>query len=336
MSIDKLKDLILYQSKNTNKSIEVLYDNENFWLTQKTMAELFNVKVNTINYHLKEIFNSDELSEKSVIRKIRITASDGKEYNTNFYSLDAIIAVGYRVNSKEATDFRIWATNTLKEYIKKGFVLNTELLKNGPKFGKDYFDELLVKIKEIRASERRFYQKITDIYKECSYDYDKNSDITKEFYKNVQNKLHFAITGMTAPEIIYNRVDSKKDYMGLQTWKNAPDGKILETDVVVAKNYLSKEEITELNNLVSMYLDFAERQVKLGHIISMKEWKNKLEMFLSLNEYNILKDNGKIKNEIADKLALDEYEKYRVIQDQKYISDFDELLIETREIENNS
>ena len=333
MQIDKLKDLILYQSENTNKSIEVLYDNEDFWLTQKTMGELFNVAENNITYHLQNIFKSGELNKDSVTQKIRVTASDGKNYNTNFYSLDAIIAVGYRVNSKEATDFRIWATNTLKEYIKKGFVLNTELLKNGPKFGKDYFDELLVKIKEIRASERRFYQKITDIYKECSYDYDKNSEITKEFYKNVQNKLHFAITGMTAPEIIYNRVDSKKEYMGLQTWKNAPNGKILETDVVIAKNYLSEEEIKELNNLVSMYLDFAERQVKLGHIISMQVWKEKLEMFLNLNEYNILKDNGKIKREIADKLALDEYEKYRVVQDQKYISDFDELVLETKNIE---
>lgn len=333
MQIDKLKDLILYQSENTNKSIEVLYDNEDFWLTQKTMGELFNVAENNITYHLQNIFKSGELNKDSVTQKIRVTASDGKNYNTNFYSLDAIIAVGYRVNSKEATDFRIWATNTLKEYIKKGFVLNTELLKNGPKFGKDYFDELLVKIKEIRASERRFYQKITDIYKECSYDYDKNSETTKEFYKNVQNKLHFAITGMTAPEIIYNRADSKKDYMGLQTWKNAPDGKILETDVVIAKNYLSEEEIQELNNLVSMYLDFAERQVKLGHIISMQEWKEKLEMFLNLNEYNILKDNGKIKREIADKLALDEYEKYRVVQDHKYISDFDELVLETKNID---
>ena len=333
MQIDKLKDLILYQSENTNKSIEVLYDNDDFWLTQKTMGELFNVAENNITYHLQNIFKSGELNKDSVTQKIRVTASDGKNYNTTFYSLDAIIAVGYRVNSKEATDFRIWSTNTLKEYIKKGFVLNTEFLKNGPKFGKDYFDELLVKIKEIRASERRFYQKITDIYKECSYDYDKNSETTKEFYKNVQNKLHFAITGMTAPEIIYNRVDSKKDYMGLKTWKNAPNGKILETDVVIAKNYLSEEEIKELNNLVSMYLDFAERQVKLGHIISMQEWKEKLEMFLNLNEYNILKDNGKIKREIAAKLALDEYEKYRVVQDQRYISDFDELVLETKNID---
>ena len=328
-SIEKLKNIIFYQSETGNQMIEVLYDSEDFWLNQKTMAELFSVKVNTINYHLKEIFNSGELNESSTIRKIRIVQNEGNRNvsrEVEFYSLDAIIAVGYRVNSFEATQFRIWATNTLKEYIKKGFVVNTELLKNGPKFGKDYFDELLLKIKEIRASERRFYQKITDIYKECSYDYDKDSELTKEFYKNVQNKLHYAITGMTAPEIIHDRVDSKKDNMGLTTWKNAPRGKILESDVIVAKNYLSKEEITELNNLVSMYLDYAERQVKLRHIISMKEWKEKLELFLKLNEYNILQDNGKITREIADALALSEYKKYRIVQDEKYISDFDELI----------
>ena len=284
-NIENLKDLIIYQSQNNeNISVEVLYDEEDFWLTQKSMSKLFNVAENNITYHLQNIFKTKELEQDSVTQKIRVTASDGKKYNTNFYSLDAIIAVGYRVNSKEATDFRIWATKTLKEYIKKGFVVNSEMLKNGPKFGKDYFDELLVKIKEIRASERRFYQKITDIYKECSFDYDKNSEITQEFYKNVQNKLHFAITGMTAPEIIYNRVDSKKENMGLTTWKNAPEGKILETDVTIAKNYLSQEEITELNNLVSMYIDYAERQVKLGKIISMQEWKEKLEVFLKINE----------------------------------------------------
>ena len=329
-NIVNLKDIVLYQTETGNKEIEVLYDNENFWLTQKTMSELFSVKVNTINYHLKAIFMSGELEEGTTIRKIRIVQKEGRREvarEVDFYSLDVIIAVGYRVNSFEATQFRIWATNTLKDYIKKGFVVNTEMLKNGAKFGKDYFDELLLKIKEIRASERRFYQKITDIYKECSYDYDKNSETTKEFYKNVQNKLHYAITGMTAPEIIYNRVDSSKINMGLETWKNAPDGKILESDVLVAKNYLNKEEITELNNLVSMYLDYAERQVKLGHIISMKEWKEKLELFLKLNEYNILKNNGTIKKEIADALALNEYEKYRVIQDNNYLSDFDELLI---------
>lgn len=327
--VANLNNIVLYQNETGNKIIEVLYDSEDFWLTQKTMAELFSVKVNTINYHLKEIFSSGELEENSTIRKIRIVQNEGNRKvgrNVVFYSLDAIIAVGYRVNSFEATQFRRWATNTLKEYIKKGFVVNSEFLKNGPKFGKDYFDELLLKIKEIRASERRFYQKITDIYKECSYDYDKNSETTIEFYKNVQNKLHYAITGMTAPEIIYNRTDSNKDNMGLQTWKNAPKGKILSSDVIVAKNYLNKEEINELNNLVSMYLDYAERQVKLRHIISMKEWKEKLELFLKLNEYNILKDNGKIKREIANALALSEYEKYRIKQDQNYLSDFDELI----------
>ena len=334
--IAELNNLVLYQNETGNKIIEVLYDSEDFWLTQKTMADLFSVKVNTINYHLKEIFSSGELEENSVIRKIRTTANDGKKYNTKFYNLDAIIAVGYRVNSYEATQFRKWATNTLKEYIKKGFVVNSEFLKNGPRFGKDYFDELLLKVKEIRASERRFYQKITDIYKECSYDYDKNSETTKEFYKNVQNKLHFAITGMTASEIIYNRVDAKKDNMGLKTWNNAPKGKILESDVVVAKNYLDKEEIIELNNLVSMYLDYAERQVKLGRIISMKEWKEKLELFLKLNEYNILKDNGKIKREIANALALSEYEQYRIKQDENYLSDFDELIEFSKNIEGNN
>ena len=333
-NIENLKDLIIYQSQNNeNISVEVLYNDEDFWLTQKSMAKLFNVAENNITYHLQNIFKTEELEQNAVTQKIRVTASDGKKYNTNFYSLDAIIAVGYRVNSKEATDFRIWATKTLKEYIKKGFVVNSEMLKNGPKFGKDYFDELLIKIKEIRASERRFYQKITDIYKECSYDYDKNSETTKEFYQNVQNKLHFAITGMTAPEIIYNRANRKKENMGLKTWKNAPDGKILETDVTIAKNYLSQEEITELNNLVSMYLDYAERQVKLGRIISMKEWKEKLEVFLKVNEYDILKDNGKIKRDIAEKLALEEYKKYRVIQDKNYISDFDELVAKTKKID---
>ena len=337
-NIENLKDLIIYQSQNNdNISVEVLYNEEDFWLTQKSMAKLFNVEVNTINYHLKEIFESHELEEIRTIRKIRTVKNEGTRKVSRelaFYSLDAIIAVGYRVNSKEATDFRIWATNALKEYIKKGFVVNSEFLKNGPKFGKDYFDELLIKIKEIRASERRFYQKITDIYKECSFDYDKDSQTTQEFYKNVQNKLHFAITGMTATEIIYNRVDSKKENMGLKTWKNAPDGKILETDVTIAKNYLSQEEITELNNLVSMYLDYAERQVKLGKIISMHEWKEKLEVFLKVNEYNILEGNGKIQREIADKLALDEYKKYRIVQDKNYISDFDELIAETRNLNN--
>lgn len=225
MQLDKLKDLILYQSENGNVQVEVLYNKEDFWLTQKTMAKLFGCSIDNIGLHLKNIYKEKELSKDATTEKISVVQKEGNrnvERKIDFYSLDAIIAVGYLVNSKEATNFRIWSTKTLKENIKKGFVLNNELLKNGPKFGKDYFDELLIKIKEIRASERRFYQKITDIYKECSYDYDKNSETTKEFYKNIQNKLHFAITGMTAPEIIFNRVDSKKEYMGLQTWKNAP------------------------------------------------------------------------------------------------------------------
>lgn len=228
-NIENIKNLIIYQSqKNENISVEVLYNNEDFWLTQKLMAKLFDVKVNTINYHLKEIFDSNELDEKSVIRKIRTTASDGKMYDTNFYSLDAIIAVGYRVNSMQATEFRAWATKTLKEYIKKGFVLNDELLKNGPTFGKDYFKELLERVRSIRASERRIWQQVTDIFAECSIDYDKNSQVTKDFYATIQNKFHYAITGNTAAEIVYNGADHSKENMGLTTWKNAPDGRICE------------------------------------------------------------------------------------------------------------
>ena len=327
-----LNSIVLYQNETGSKIIEVLYDSEDFWLTQKTMAELFSVKVNTINYHLKEIFNSGELEEDSVIRKIRITANDGKKYNTSFYSLDAIIAVGYRVNSFEATQFRIWATNTLKEYIKKGFVVNSELLKNGPKFGKDYFDELLLKIKEIRASERRFYQKITDIYKECSYDYDKNSKTTIEFYKNVQNKLHFAITGMTAPEIIYNRADASKEHMGLTSWTDAPDGKIMKSDAVIAKNYLSEQEIYSLRRIVSAYLDLAESRAERHIPMTMEDWSNRLDEFLKLTDREILQDAGKISHKIACDKAESEFEKYRIVQDQLYISDFDKYIDELEKL----
>ena len=265
--IENLKDLIIYQSQNKkNVSVEVLYDNEDFWLTQKSMSKLFDVEVNAINYHLKEIFKSEELIEKSVIRKIRITAEDGKKYNTNFYSLDAIIAVGYRVNSKQATDFRIWATNTLKEYIKKGFVLNDDLLKNGPKYGKDYFKELLERIRSIRTSERRIWQQITDIFAECSIDYDKNSDITDRFYATVQNKFHYAITGNTAAEIIYQKANHTKENMGLTTWKNSPDGRILKSDVTIAKNYLDEKQIKRLEKTVSGYFDYIEDLVERGNI----------------------------------------------------------------------
>lgn len=329
MELKELKDLLIYQSESQNIKIEVVFNNDSFWLTQKTIAELFNKDIKTINRHLINIYTEEELQIDATISFFEIVQNENGrsiKRKIKFYSLDAIIAVGYRVNSKEATKFRIWATNTLKEFITKGYVLNKEYLKNGPKFGKDYFDKLLEEIREIRASERRFYQKITDIYKICSYDYDKESDITKEFYTNVQNKLHFAISKETAAEIIYNRVSSKKEHMGLTTWKNSPDGKILKSDITIAKNYLSLKEITALDKLVSMYIDFAERQTEIGNLLSMKDWKEKLEIFLKVNEYGILKGNGKIKKEIADKLALKEYEKYREIQDKLFLSDFDELL----------
>ena len=320
-----VEEVVLYQTDDGNVNVSVIYFNESFWLTQKAMGELFDVASNTITYHLQEIFKSGELDADSVTRIFRATASDGKKYNTKFYNLDAIIAVGYRVNSMKATKFRQWATATLKEYMLKGFVLNDDMLKNGSKFGQDYFDELLEKIKEIRASERRFYQKITDIYAQCSYDYDPQSEITRTFFQTVQNKLLFAVTGQTAPEIIHKRADSSKDHMGMQTWKNAPDGKILKSDVTVSKNYLSKEEISGLNDIVSMYLDYAENQAKRNKLMSMKDWVKKLDAFLQFNEYDILGNLGIISREVADSLAIKEYEKYRVIQDNNYVSDFDKV-----------
>lgn len=296
-------DIIFYSTPDGAVHIEVFFQNETFWLSQKKMAELFGVEVHTINYHLKEIFKSGELKEDSVIRKIRTTAEDGKNYLTNFYNLDAIIAVGYRVNSYQATQFRIWATRTLREFIIKGFVLDDERLKQGKRFGKDYFDELLERIREIRASERRFYQKITDIYAQCSIDYDPKAEITLLFYKTVQNKLHWAITGKTAPEIIAGRADAEKPYMGLQTWKNAPKGKILKSDISVAKNYLKEKEIKALERIVTMYLDYAENQTARQIPMKMKDWVQKLDAFLQFNEYDILKDAGKVSHEVALNLA---------------------------------
>ena len=332
-NIENLRDLIIYQSQNNeNISVEVLYDSEDFWLTQKSMAKLFNVEVNTINYHLKEIFKSNELKEESVIRKIRITANDGKNYNTNFYSLDAIIAVGYRVNSKEATDFRIWATNTLKEYIKKGFVLNDEFLKNGPKFGKDYFKELLERIRSIRASERRIWQQITDIFAECSIDYDKDSEITRKFYAMVQNKFHYAITGNTAAEIIYQNADHKKENMGLKTWKNSPDGRILKSDAMIAKNYLNEKQIKRLERAVTGYFDYIEDLVERENIFTMEELAKSVNEFLEFRKYDILKDNGKISRKQAEEKAENEYEQFN--KTQKIVSDFDELLLEAKKVEN--
>lgn len=322
------KEVVLYQTEDGNVDVSVYYHDETFWLNQKAMGELFGVASNTITYHLQEIFKSGELNELSTARKFRVVQKEGSRNVTRelvFYNLDAIISVGYRVNSIQATRFRQWATATLKEFMIKGFVLNDDMLKNGPKFGKDYFDELLERIKEIRASERRFYQKITDIYAECSYDYDPQSEITKTFFKTVQNKLLFAITGHTAPEIIYDRADSTQENMGLTTWKNAPNGKILKSDVKVSKNYLSQKELSGLNDIVSMYLDYAENQAKRNKLMSMNDWVTKLDSFLQFNEYDLMQNLGKVSRTVAEQLAVNEYEKYRVIQDTSYKSDFDKL-----------
>ena len=322
-------EVILYTTPKGAIKIEILFENETFWLTQKKLAELFSVEVNTINYHLKEIFKTKELEENSVIRKIRITANDGKKYMTNFCNLDAIIAVGYRVNSYSATQFRIWATNTLKEFIIKGFVLDSERLKQGKNFGEDYFDELLEKIREIRASERRFYQKITDIYAQGSIDYDPKAPQTQLFYQTVQNKLHWAITGYTASEIISKRANANLPNMGLTSWKNAPKGKILKSDINIAKNYLTEKELKDLEEIVSMYLDYAENQAKRKILMKMNDWIQKLDSFLSFNEYGVLKDAGKVSAEVAKQLALKEYSKFSIIQDKTYISDFDLLIKES-------
>lgn len=323
------KEVVLYQTEDGNINVSVFFHNETFWMTQKSMAELFGVDKSGISRHLSNIFDSGELDESLVVAKIATPNPHGKtagttQYSpTNYYNLDAIISVGYRVNSIQATKFRQWATATLREYMVKGFVLNDDMLKNGNKFGKDYFDELLERIKEIRASERRFYQKITDIYAECSYDYDANSPITRNFFKTVQNKLLFAITGHTAPEIISSRADSSLSHMGLTTWKNAPDGKILKSDVTVSKNYLNQTEISGLNDIVNMYLDYAENQAKRNKLMSMQEWVNKLDSFLQFNEYDLLENLGTVSREVANNLAISEYQKYRILQDSSYISDFD-------------
>lgn len=317
-------DIIFYSTPSGNVKIEVIYNNETFWLSQKRMAELFGCSTDNISLHIKNIFKDKELDPKSVAEEISATAADGKKYKTKFYNLDAIIAVGYRINSHQATQFRIWATKTLKEFIIKGFVLDDERLKQGKRFGKDYFDELLDRIREIRASERRFYLKITDIYEQCSIDYNKDSEITKQFFKTVQNKLHWAITGKTAAELIAQRADAAKPNMGLTTWKNAPKGKILKGDIGTAKNYMQEKEIKELERIVTMYLDFAELQAERQIPMKMEDWAKRLDAFLQFNEYNILTDAGKVSHEVAMKLAEKEYEKFRVIQDQNFISDFEQ------------
>lgn len=317
-------DFILYASKTGDVRVDVFLKDETVWLTQKSIGELFGVQRPAITKHLSNIFESCELSENSVCSILEHTASDSKLYHTKYYNLDAIISVGYRVNSIQATQFRIWATNTLKEYIIKGFVLDDNRLKQGGNlFGKDYFEELLERIREIRASERRFYQKITDIYAQCSIDYNSKSDLTRNFYKNVQNKLHWAISGNTAAEIIDKRADAFKPSMGLTTWKNSPNGKILKSDTTIAKNYLSEKEIKELNRLVELYLNFAELQAERNIPTKMKEWVEILDSFLKLSRYEILENNGIVSHNEALLKAETEFEKFRVIQDQNYISDFD-------------
>ena len=316
-------EIIFYTTPDGNVNIEVLFRNETFWMTQSKIAELFGVQRPAITKHLKSIFESGELHENSVSSILEHTAEDGKKYSTKFYNLDAIISVGYRVNSAQATQFRIWATATLREFMVKGFVLDDERLKQGQRFGKDYFDELLERIREIRASERRFYLKITDIYEQCSIDYNREAEITQTFFKTVQNKLHWAITGKTAAELIAERAHAEEPNMGLQTWKNAPHGKIMKSDVKVAKNYLAEKEIKELERIVSMYLDYAENQAARHIPMKMMDWIKKLDAFLKFNEYEILDNAGKVSHEIAIKLAEEEFSKFRVIQDKNYESDFE-------------
>ncbi len=321
---NRFTEFLLYKTPNGKVKVETYLRNETLWLTQKRMADLFGVGIPGVNKHLHNIFESGELQEKSVVSILEITADDGKKYSTKFYNLDAIISVGYRVNSTQATNFRIWATQVLKEYIIKGFAMDDERLKNPNNiFGQDYFEEQLARIRDIRSSERRFYQKITDIYAQCSADYDPESDIAKKFFATVQDKLHFAINGRTAAEIIYERVGSEKPHMGLTTWKNGPAGAIRKTDVSSSRNYLDEKERNLLNRIVTMYLDYAEMKAQKGIVMYMKDWIEKLDAFLKFNEKDILQDSGKISHEVAVALAETEYEKYRVIQDKSYISDFD-------------
>ena len=314
---------LLYTAPDGAVKVDVFFKDETVWLTQKALAELFGVKVPAINKHLKNIFASRELVEDSVVSILETTATDGKTYQTRYYNLDAIIAVGYRVNSYQATQFRIWATKTLREFIIKGFVLDDERLKRGKQvFGRDYFDELLERIREIRASERRFYQKITDIYA-LSVDYSADAPVTKEFFATVQNKLHWAITGQTAAELIRTSADATRPHMGLTTWKHAPSGKILKSDVTVAKNYLGEAHIKELNRIVSAYLDLAENRAERGILMKMTDWASFLNSFLELSNYPILQDKGKVSALEAKLKAEGEYEVYRQRQDADYVSDFD-------------
>lgn len=320
-------EILLYTTPNGKVKVEMYLHDETIWLTQQKIADLFGVQRPAITKHLKNIFETSELKENSVCSKMEHTAPDGKTYSTQFYNLDAIISVGYRVNSTQATHFRIWATDRLKEYIIKGFTMDDERLKNpNGIFGKDYFDEQLARIRDIRSSERRFYQKITDIFSQCSADYDANTQLTKEFFATVQNKLHWAITGQTAAELIASRADSTKENMGLTHWKNTPIGAVRKSDVVIAKNYLDENELEGLNRIVSMYLDYAEVQALRGIVMHMKDWVEKLDAFLKFNEKEILLHQGLVSHEVAIALAEKEYEKFQIDQNKLFESDFDKML----------
>ncbi|MFV0480520.1 MAG: virulence RhuM family protein [Campylobacteraceae bacterium] len=324
-NIDKTTNFIFYTVDNKNTNIQVVLEDETIWATQNSMAEIFGVQRPAITKHLKNIFDSMELDENSVSSILEHTALDGKKYNTKYYNLDTIISVGYRVNSKQATEFRKWATNVLKEYLIKGFTLDDDRLKQGTKlFGKDYFRELLERVRSIRASERRIWQQITDIFAECSIDYDKSSSITEDFYSMVQNKFHFAITGQTAAEIIYSKVDKTKDNMGLTTWKNSPDGRVLKSDVTVAKNYLSEKEIRQLERTVTGYFDYVEDLIERENSFTMDEFSKSINDFLAFRKYDILQNKGNISKKQADDKAKNEYDEFN--KTQKIISDFDKVV----------
>ena len=316
-------EVLLYSDESGKEYVSVVFKDETFWLTQKAMAELFGCTADNISLHLKNIFADGELDKDAVTEKFSATAADGKNYLTQHYNLDAIIAVGYRVNSKKATRFRQWATKTLKEYIQKGFVLNDDLMKNGRPFGRDYFDELLERIREIRASERRAYQKIADVFEQCSYDYDKNSETTKAFYAFVQNKLHYAVTGKTAAELISERATLDSPTMGLTAWKGAPDGKILKSDTLVTKNYLNEKEMSRLNRLVTMFIDYAELMAEDEQLMSMQDWLDETDRFLTNNRHKVLDGKGGISREDASKKVGAIYDEFRKKQDAEYISEFD-------------
>ena len=324
----KESNILLYETEEGNVNVDVILKDETIWLTQKSMAEVFDCSSDNVSLHLKNIFEDNELDKNSTTEKISVVRKEGNR-NVNreleFYNLDAIIAVGYRVNSKKATKFRIWATKILKDYMIKGFVIDTEKMKNGPKFGKDYYDELLQTIKEIRLSERRQYQKITDLFETTSIDYNKESDEAYTFFKIVQNKLHYAITGKTAAELIYERVDSEKIHMGLTTWKNSPDGKIMKYDISIAKNYLNEEELKKLERLTISFLDYAEDMAEEHQVMTMNDWIKETDELLKFRNKNVLSDSGKVSHKKALEKAENEYEKFRIKQDREYISSMDEM-----------